>query len=174
MNYIADINLQVIKIYVAAEKLSKIICKKTHIKSDLIFYEEIFYFYFLNNASLCLDNTPGEVTNRIGSNLFAYLEKLNKQLDPKIRLICFKRFKTYINMFLKYDEKFISDFFLETFMYQSELIVYIQENNAFMDPALPPSSSSTWIQKAATNNYYAKINKILNKHSNIILDFITK
>lgn len=169
-----NVMIQVKKIAVYASKLTSILRKKTGIKSNLVLYEELFFFYFLNNVTLSLNDISADIISSITPKLFEVLETTSdieyQTIKPIAKVICYKRFKSYYNIFDKYKHKFCADFFLEVFQYQSSLIIYIQENNTFSN--LKSISLDDWIHNAANDNYLAFVNRILTDNIKLFLKFI--
>lgn len=164
------------KICLAANNLAHAIRKKTNIQSKYIYYEEIFFFYFLNDVNLSINEAPVEVTIRIKPALLKLLSYTDSQEYKTISeyldiFLCF-RHKTYSDIMFKYSEILTPDFFINAFQFQSELIIYIQENNILMDPKQKPNSLSEWISKAAQDDYYSLIIKTLQSQFDMILDFM--
>ena len=163
---------QVEKIAVYAAKLTSIIRKKTGISSNLVLYEVLFYFYFLDNAFFLKYDV--DVLKQITSRLFLSLEATNnleyQNMKSTIKVTCFKRYKTYFEIFEKYDKKFTADFFMDCFMYLSDRIVYIQEYNEFS--TLPRMEYEQFIKMSVLNENYFYINKLLSTRINMFLKFL--
>lgn len=172
----SDLQNEVNKICLNANNLALYIRQGTGIDSKLVYYEEIFFFYFLNNVALSIKEAPVELTTRIQPLLLKVLSHTDspeyKEFGEYMDIFIAFRFKQYFNLMCKYSEKITPDFLSDAFQYQAELIVYIQENNCFMDPKQIPSPIPVWIQKAAKDDYLVLINKILNDHADMILDFL--
>ena len=167
---------EVKKIFDAASEVAEYISNKTKIDYELIYFEEIFFFYCLNNISLSINDMPMELIVRIKSSLLkalslSKLQKYNEYKDVIEILLSF-RTKNYLDLLLKYSEKFTIDFFQSAFIYQSELIVFIKQNNSLMQPKTKPSVFSEYIKQAAQNKDYKKISKLFEKQFALILDFI--
>ena len=172
-----EINSHVQRICVFANNLTLTLRKKTKIKSDLIFYEEVFFFYFLDNSFYNINDYPVEITSNVGTYLFKFLAGIKRgdyeTFEKSLRRICWDRFKTYCDILAKYDEKYTPDFFFEAFMYQSELLDYIKIKNTFQPIYTPPSSLQDWIKKCVENTSLQKTCNLLVKNSNKILDYFS-
>lgn len=164
------------KIFDTSKKITDIITKTVNVDFELVYYEEIFFFYFLNDVSLNIIEAPVEFTTRILPSLkhVLLLSKLPKykEYEEFIDLFIAFRTKNYCNLLFKYSEKITVDFLIEAFHYQSELIIFIQENNQLNNPKNIPSPLTEWIQKAAQNDYLQTISKTLADNIDIFLDYI--
>lgn len=165
------------KICFTANNLALYMRKATGIQSHLIYYEEIFFLYFLNDIVLNQNDYPVSITIRIKEALLKVLSHTDnddyKKYAEVMDIIISFRSKIYSDLFFKYNENFTPDFFLECFMYQSELLIYIQENNNFMDAKQKPCSLPEWIHKTAQDDTYKKIVNVLKDNIDMLLDFIT-
>ena len=153
-----------------AQKITNLIYKKTKVNKTLIYYEEIFFFYFLNDVVFSLTDKPIYIKNQITALLFNEIEYDYKD----IKLHAFFRQKTYCNILLKYSEKISIEFLQDSFQYQSELINYISENNTLAPLKYSTSSLSDWLFLASDNKLIKKVNKLLVNKCNIIYDFIAE
>ena len=164
------------KVLCAANNFSFYIRKESGKDNKLVYYEEVFFFYFLNDVSLTLKNIPVEVTTKIFPAILNILSKTTcldfERVKDYIEVVNSYRFKNYSNLLLKYNEKFTKDFFQASILYQSELISTIFGYDKLLDIKTKPSSISEWIQKAAENNYMINIKRILLNHYGEILNFI--
>lgn len=180
MNGITDIeiNSHVQKICIYANNLTIKFQKKIKTKSDFIFYELIFFFYFIDNAFYSINNYPVELTSNVGPYLFKTLENINRgdyqSIKDKIRHFCWDRIKVYGSIIDKYNEKFTPDFFMEAFFYLSDLIIYIKNKNEFCRWNTQALTLQDWIQKAALNDDYNKLRKLYVKEADTIIDFLFK
>lgn len=166
------------KICFAANNMALVLRTATNIQSQLIYYEEIFYFYAINDALYTIKNKPVKVQIRILDTLLKVLSHTDnpryKEYAEIMKAILCSRSKKYYDILIKYENEFTPDFFLESFNYQSELLAYIKENDNFMNVKQNPLPFSEWIQKAAEDDMYMKIVNTLNNNIDLILDFINK
>lgn len=158
------------KIIKYANLFAKIVQKKTHIKSDLIVYEFIFFFYALNDISMNLCELPIEVIKKVIPSLFDPFTDNFKE----IKIYAFYRAKIYYNIQLDYGEKISIDFIFLSFQFISELITYIISNKTLADKKTKPNTLPEYINKAMNNDLLIIINKILIKNSNLIFDFLSE
>lgn len=164
------------KICYRANNLAFYIRKATGFQSSLIYYEEIIFFYVLNDIRLSLENQPVEIQIRVKDALLKILSHTDnteyKKYEEIMDLIIDLRSRNYYDILLKYNEKCTPDFFTESFLYQAELINFIQENNSFMDIKQKPCSFSEWVKKSADNKNYQIITNVLKDNYDMMLDFI--
>lgn len=163
---------QVEKIAVYAAKLTAIIKKKTGISSNYVLYESLFYFYSLEN--ILFSKYGVDVIKPLTQKLFQSLEATNKldylNMKSLINVTCYKRYKTYLEIFEKNNKNLNSDFFMDCFMYMSELFIFIQENNNFSTSK--PLSNNEWINISVLDESYVLIVRALAKNINMFLRFI--
>ena len=158
------------KIIKYSNKLSKIVQKKAHIKSDYIVYEFLFFFYALNDVSMNLCDVPIAIVHRVIPLLFDPLLETHKD----IKILAFCRAKRYYNILLNYSEKISVEFLQDSFQFISELSAYSVYNKNFADKNTNPSTLPEWISKAIDDDLLQKINSILVKKSNLIFDFLVE
>ena len=169
---------QVEKICLFANKLRKIIYKKTGINSNLVFYEFIFFFYTINDTFLKLTNTPEVVINKIAPLLFNSLEKTNnpeyKIEVQNIKIIAFFRIKAYRSILLQYSEKITTSFYQDSYQFLADLIAYIHIHKEIASKDYAPVTKQEWIEMALLEPLLQKINRILVKKHDVVLDFLFK
>lgn len=169
---------QVEKICLYADKLRRIIYKKTKIRTNYVFYEFVFFFYSLNDIFLKLTDAPETTIKKIAPLLFNNLENTEnpdyKIYDKNIKVLAFFRIKSYRSILLRYSSKISPDFYQDSYQYLSDLIAYINCHKTLAHQDYVPVSKQEWIEIAITEPLIQKINRILVKKHNIVLDFLYK
>ena len=171
-----NVDKEVEKIIIYAKKMINNLQNNFDIEYTHLMYEEIFFFFFLNDVKLVDKNTPDVLREKILNRLFEALEytnsgyKENKKLIDEIFNL---RMKYYTAIFTKYNLNFSADFFMAIFNYQEELLVSIIKNKSFSYYNPVPSSPMEYSKKEAIGLYSnINIKAALTNNINLITQFI--
>lgn len=157
-----------LRIYNMSKYMASYISVENHIKSDFLFFEEVFFFYFLNNVALSILEAPAEVTTHVLPILLDLFEHENipGYINNKniIDTMIHSRFRMYFDIMYKNNEKLSKAFFLEAFENQAICINNIQLYNSLIDTK----------NIVLSNQDLSIIIKSLTHNQKLINSFITK
>ena len=147
-------------------------------KSDLILFEIIFFFYFLERLNFKAVNADDSLKKNYLPMLKTTLLHENKgnyeKYKDKLENLINSRNLIYWKLMRKYNEKITKMFLQDAFRFLAELIHYIGIFNDFLEEKKEPLSLQDWNEKAARSENLKTIYDALNKNYELIMNFINK
>ena len=172
-----NVDLEIEKIILYAKKVINNLRNVLDIDYAHLMYEEVFFFFFLNDVKLVDKNVSDDFREKILNRLFEsfeYTKNTGYQENRKLIDEIFNlRMKYYAAIYAKYNLKFSPDFFMAIFNYQEELLVSIIKNKTFSYYNPVPSSPMEYSKKESIG-IYSNLNIIsaLTNNIEIITQFI--
>ena len=172
-----NVDKEVEKIVVYAKQVIDNLRKELDIDYAHLMFEEIFFFFFLNDVKLVDKNARDDFREKILNRIFESFEythntgyKENRKLIDEIFNL---RMKYYTAILAQYNLNFTADFFNAIFDYQVELLTSIIKNKTFSYYNPVPSSPLEYSKKEAIGLYSNNaIMTALTNNIKIILQFI--
>ncbi len=118
-----------------ATLMAKHIENNLQINSTLLFYEQVYFLYFLRDINAISKNIPESARHAMLSDLILTLEHKHK-LDYLTNKDDFKnmfsnRYANYLNILMRDKYNFSDNFFNEIFEYQTAQVISIKDKNKF-------------------------------------------
>lgn len=151
---------------------------EANIKSDLIVFEIIFFFNFLERLNFTAVNAAASIKKNYLPMLRLTLQHENKieyeKFKDKLETLINSRDLIYWKLMRKYNEKITKSFLQDAFRFLAELIHYIDIFEDFSEVIKMPLSLQDWNEKAASFEKLKIIYDVLNKNYELIMNFINK
>lgn len=148
------------------------------LKSDLIIFELIFFFNFLERINFKTVNAADSIKKNYLPMLRLTLQHSNKvdyeKYKDKLEALINSRDLIYWKLMRKYNKKITNPFLQDAFRYLAELIHYISIFDDFTEGIKEPLSLQDWNEKAVNFENLKTIYDILNKNYELIINFIDK
>ena len=172
-----NVDKELEKIIIYAKQVIDNLRKVLDIDYTHLMYEEVFFFFFLNDVKLVDKNISDDFRKKLLNRLFESFEytkntdyQNNRELIDKIFNL---RMKYYAAIYAKHNLNFTTDFFMSVFSYQEELLASIIINKSFSYYNPVPTSPLEYTKKEAIglfSNY--NIMSALNNNIDTIIQFI--